>query len=298
MSRQSDDRPQSAQAHRAAVWRLRSRTLALPRRPLLMGILNVTPDSFSDGGKFLDAKTAVEHALQMVADGVDIIDIGGESTRPNAEPVSEQEELKRVMPVLRRLVDSLEVPISIDTRKAAVAQAAIAAGAEIINDVSGLESDPAMVGVTAATGAGACVMHMQGTPQTMQDNPTYGDVAVEVYEYLRGRRDALVAAGIDPQRICLDPGIGFGKTPEQSSTLMSHCRMLHELGCPLLVGASRKAFLGKLLGDATADRTSATIGAALALAAQGIQVLRVHDVRQVREAVLAFEASGGFDRRF
>ena len=263
-----------------------------------MGIVNVTPDSFSDGGKFLDVDAAVRHALQLAADGADILDIGGESTRPFAEPVSGDEEFERVMPVIRRLADSLELPLSIDTRKASIATAAIEAGAEIINDVSGLESDPEMVGVAVATGAGVCVMHMQGTPQTMQIDPAYGDVVREVYEYLRGRRDALVAAGIDLQRICLDPGLGFGKTPEHNLTLLAHCSVLHELGCPVLVGPSRKGFFGKLLGDDTVDRTSATIGAALGLAAQGVQILRVHDVRQVREALVAFEASGGLDTHF
>jgi dihydropteroate synthase len=272
--------------------------LQLRRRPLLMGIVNVTPDSFSDGGKFLDVDAAVEHASRLAADGADILDIGGESTRPYAEPVSEQEEIERVMPVIRRLVESIDLPISIDTRKASIARAAIEAGAEIINDVSGLEGDPVMVSVAIASGAGVCVMHMQGTPQTMQVNPTYGDVVGEVFDYLRGRRDALIAAGIDPKRICLDPGLGFGKTPEHSLMLMGRCDRLHELGCPLLVGPSRKRFLGALLGDATSDRTSATIGAAVGLATQGVQILRIHDVRQVREALLAFGAAGGFDADF
>jgi dihydropteroate synthase len=263
-----------------------------------MGIVNVTPDSFSDGGKFFDADAAVEHALRLAADGADILDIGGESTRPGAETVPESEELRRVMPVIRRLVDLLEVPISVDTRKASIARAAIEAGAEIINDVSGLEGDPAMVEVAVATGAGVCVMHMRGTPQTMQVDPTYGDVVREVHDHLRDRRDALVAAGIDRQRICLDPGLGFGKTAEHSLTLLSHCGLLHDLGCPLLVGPSRKSFLGKLLGGDRTDRTSATIGAALGLAAQGVQILRVHDVRPVREALLAFEATRGMDARF
>jgi dihydropteroate synthase len=283
---------------RAKCWRLRTRTLQLPRRPLLMGIVNVTPDSFSDGGQFLDVDRAVRHALQLAAEGADILDIGGESTRPYAEPVSAEEELDRVMPVICQLIDSLELPLSIDTRKAPVAQAAIEAGAEIINDISGLEGDPAMAGVAVSTEAGVCVMHMQGTPQTMQDNPTYGDVVCEVRDYLRRRRDELIAAGVDPERICLDPGLGFGKTPEHSLTLLGRCGVLHELGCPVLVGPSRKGFLGKLVGDTSADRTSATIGAAIGLAARGVHVLRVHDVRQVREALLAFEAGGGFESDF
>jgi dihydropteroate synthase len=282
----------------AQIWRLKTRSFEFPRRPLLMGILNVTPDSFSDGGQYLDVEAACERARQMVADGADLIDVGGESTRPYAEPVAERDELERVMPVVQRLSGSLAVPISIDTRKAAVATAAIAAGAEIINDVSGLKGDPAMVDVALATGAGLCVMHMQGTPQTMQVNPTYGDVVREVIDYLRGRRDSLIAAGVDPQRICLDPGLGFGKTAEHSLALLRHCRELHELGCPLLVGPSRKGFLGILVGDPKVNRTAATIEAALSLAAQGVQILRVHDVGQVREALVAYEASGGLGSSF
>ena len=184
------------------------------------------PEAESSSGR-MSARSnpaAVAHALQLAADGADILDIGGESTRPYAEPVSAPNELKRVLPVIERLAASLTIPISIDTRKAVVAQAAVEARAEIINDVSGLEGDPAMVGVAVATGAGVCVMHMQGTPQTMQHNPTYGDVVVEVHNYLRGRRDALAAAGVDRHRICLDPGLGFGKTAEHSLMLLRNCR--------------------------------------------------------------------------
>lgn len=258
-----------------------------------MGIVNVTPDSFSDGGRFLDVDAAVAHALALVADGADVLDIGGESTRPRAEPVPEGVEIERVLPVIRRLVDETEVPISIDTRKAAVAQAAIGAGAEIVNDVAGCEGDPAMVGVAAETGAGLCVMHMRGTPQTMQENPMYTDVAAEVRCYLQSRRDALISAGVAKERICVDPGIGFGKTYEHNLALLQNCHALHALGCPVLVGHSRKSFLGKLLGNDEGDRTLATVGVALSLAVQGVQVLRVHDARQVREALLAFETSGG-----
>lgn len=258
-----------------------------------MGIVNVTPDSFSDGGKFLDADAAVAHAKQLVVDGADILDVGGESTRPRAVDVSAAEEIERVLPVIRGLVGEVDVPISIDTRKSSVAQAAIDAGAEIINDVSGLEADPRMVEVAASMGAGVCVMHMQGTPRTMQDRPTYDDVVAEVRGYLQQRLDVLTAAGIESARICLDPGIGFGKTFEHNQALLKSCVDLHELGAPILVGHSRKRFLGQLLGDDTADRTQATIGLALALAANGVQVLRVHDVRAVREALLAFEFAGG-----
>jgi dihydropteroate synthase len=281
---------------RARHWQLRSRTLEFPRRPLVMGIVNVTPDSFSDGGRFLDADAAVKHALQLVADGADLLDVGGESTRPYSEPVSAEEELQRVLPVIDRLALDVHISISIDTSKAAVARAAIAAGAEIINDVTGLAGDPEMVQAALDTSAGVCAMHMQGTPQTMQDNPTYNDVVADVREYLRQRRDALVAAGIAREGICLDPGIGFGKTHEHNITLMGHCYELHALGCPVLVGHSRKGFLGKLIGDKEADRTSATVGAAIGLAVQGVQIVRVHDVRAVREALVAFEESGGFGR--
>ncbi len=260
-----------------------------------MGIINVTPDSFSDGGQFIDADAAVSHGLKLVADGADLLDIGGESTRPYSEPVTASEELRRVLPVIERLAPQVAVPISIDTSKASVARAAIEAGAEIINDVTGLERDTRMVRVAIESAAGVCAMHMQGTPQTMQDDPTYEDVVKEVREYLRQRRDALISAGIAPERICLDPGIGFGKTHEHNITLMANCRTFHSLGCPLLVGHSRKGFLGKVIGDKEADRTSATVGAALGLAVQGVQIIRVHDVGAVREALAAFEASGGLE---
>lgn len=281
--------------HRATQWKLRTRTLALPRRPLLMGILNVTPDSFSDGGRYLAAEQAIAHGLRLVAEGADILDIGGESTRPYSDPVAAEEELRRVLPVIEALARKTSIPISIDTFKAQVAAAAIEAGAEIINDISGLEGDPAMLPVAQQTGAGLCVMHMQGTPQTMQDNPTYDDVVEDVFDYLRARRDALLAAGIERERICLDPGIGFGKTHQHNLTLAAHASRYHDLGCPVLIGHSRKGFIGKVLGDKEADRQYGTIGVALALAAQGVQIIRVHDVKGVREALLLFEAAGGID---
>jgi dihydropteroate synthase len=289
-----DDRSvDSLASRRASRWRLRTRTLDLPRRPLVMGILNVTPDSFSDGGRHFDAEAAVAHGLKLAADGADLLDVGGESTRPYSKSVPADEELKRVLPVFERLVRQVQIPVSIDTSKASVARAAIDSGAEIINDVTGLTGDPAIVQLTVDTGVGVCAMHMQGTPQTMQDQPTYGDVVAEVREYLRERRDALMAAGVALDRICLDPGIGFGKTHSHNIELMANCFRFHELGCPLLVGHSRKGFLGKLIGDGEADRTNATVAAALALATQGVQVVRVHDVRPVREALVAFEACGG-----
>jgi len=280
---------------RATRWQLRTQTLKLGRRPRLMGIINVTPDSFSDGGKFSEPQQAVDHALQLAAEGADILDVGGESTRPYSDPVTASEEQKRVLPVIEAIAAKTNVPISIDTSKAVVATTAIAAGAEIINDVSGLTNDPNMIAVAVETGAGICAMHMQGTPQTMQDNPQYADVAADIGSYLQQRRDALLAAGIVAARLCLDPGIGFGKTHQHNLTLMARCGQFHELGCPLLVGHSRKGFLAKLLGDKQTDRTAATVGGALALTTQGVQVLRVHDVRPVREALLAFEATGGID---
>lgn len=280
---------------RSKRWRLRDRVLEFDRSPVLMGIVNVTPDSFSDGGKFVETPSAVEHALQLADEGAGILDIGGESTRPYSDPVGIDEELQRVVPVIEVLAKQTNVPISIDTSKAAVARAACEAGAAIINDVTGLTGDPTMIDIALATKAGICAMHMQGTPQTMQDDPTYDDVVEDILEYLRLRRDALTSAGIDAERICLDPGIGFGKTHQHNLTLMAGCERFHKLGCPLLVGHSRKGFLSKLLGDKTADRTAATVGGALALAAQGVQIIRVHDVRPVREALLAFTASGGVD---
>jgi len=285
---------------RATRWKLRSQTLEFGRRPLLMGIVNVTPDSFSDGGQFFGGQSAkpqaaIDHALQLVADGADILDIGGESTRPYADSVAAEEELERVIPVIEALAKQTKTPISIDTSKATVARTASAAGAGIINDVTGLTGDPEMIEVALATGAGICAMHMQGTPQTMQEDPQYADVVADIFGYLQQRRDALRAAGIVAERICLDPGIGFGKTHQHNLTLMAHCGRFHALGCPLLVGHSRKGFLAKLLGDKQADRTAATVGGALALAVSGVQVIRVHDVRPVREALLTFEAVGGID---
>lgn len=261
----------------------------------MMGILNVTPDSFSDAGAFFDPAAAVEHGLRLVAEGADILDVGGESTRPYSQPVEIAEELRRVIPVLAELSRQTSIPLSIDTKKAAVAREAIAAGAEIVNDVTALAGDPAMLPLAAETGVAVCAMHMQGDPQTMQVAPTYQDVLGEVLAYLRGRRDALEAAGIEPQRIALDPGIGFGKLPEHNLALLSNAWRFHELGCPILVGHSRKRFIRKVLGNAQADPTAGSVGVALALARQAVQVIRVHDVAAVRQALLLFEAAGGME---
>ncbi len=283
----------SAQPPRARSWRLRTRTLEFGPLPCLMGILNTTPDSFSDGGQYLDPQRAVDHALRLIAEGAEILDVGGESTRPYSAPVTTAEELARVMPVVEALAGQIDVPISIDTSKAEVARAALVAGAEIINDVSACTADPAMLDVVLAGQAGLCAMHMQGTPQTMQDEPRYADVVAEILAYLGQRLADLTARGVEPARICLDPGIGFGKTTQHNLTLLRHCAAFHELGCPLLLGFSRKGFIGKILGDMTLDREAGGIGIALAAARQGVQVLRLHEVGLVRQALCLFEACGG-----
>ncbi len=282
---------------RATIWRLRTRTLTFSSRPLLMGIVNVTPDSFSDGGRFLDPRIAVDHALRLIAEGADLIDVGGESTRPYSQAVEEAEELRRVLPVVKRLCRESAVPISIDTSKAAVAEECLNEGAEIVNDITGLAGDPGMCDLVRRLGAGVCVMHMQGTPQTMQDQPSYGDVVEEIHCYLQSRLAALVGAGLDPQRIALDPGIGFGKTHQHNLTLLANCWRLHDLARPLLVGHSRKGYIGKVLGDKEADRAAGSLGVSLSLARQGVQILRVHDIKPVREALLLFEATGGINGR-
>ena len=282
---------------RATRWRLRSRVLELPERPLVMGIVNATPDSFSDGGRHDGEDAAVAHGLALVAAGADILDVGGESTRPFSDPVDPAEEWRRVGGVMRRLVHEAGLPVSIDTSKAWVAERAIDAGAEINNDVTGLAGDPTMVGVAVASGAGVCAMHMQGTPKTMQIDPRYDDVVAEIRSYLAARRDALLAAGVEPDRICLDPGIGFGKTHAHNLELVARAGAFLDLGTPILVGHSRKGFVGKLLErplgrPATLeDRDAATAGIACGLAAQGIQIVRVHAVGLVRAAVEAFTAS-------
>lgn len=274
-------------------WKLRSRTLSFGDLPLLMGIVNVTPDSFSDGGKFFDHDAAIRHGLELAAEGAGILDIGGESTRPGSLPVDAEEEIRRVMPVVEALCKTAGVPVSIDTSKAEVARRAIDAGAEIINDVTALSGDPAMLPLAVETGCGICAMHSRGEPRTMQDNPLYADVVAEVFEYLRTRRDALLAAGVEQDRIALDTGIGFGKTAQHNLRLLIDAGRFHALGCPLLVGPSRKRFLAAVLERPTADRVQGTVGVALALARRRVQILRVHDVGPVREALLAFQAAGG-----
>jgi dihydropteroate synthase len=244
-------------------------------RPSVMGVVNVTPDSFSDGGVHLDPDVAVEAARRMVEEGAAVVDVGGESTRPGSEGVSVEEELRRVVPVLDRL--GQEVPLSIDTSKAAVARAALELGAVLVNDVTALRGDPELAGVVAGGGAYLCLMHMQGEPRTMQQEPRYDDVAAEVASFLEARLAFAVAQGIPEERICLDPGIGFGKTVEQNLELVRRLDVLAALGRPVLVGFSRKSSLRRLTGSD--DLLGASVAAAVAAFERGATILRVHDVK-------------------
>lgn len=248
-----------------------------------MGIVNVTPDSFSDGGRYLEPQAAVEHALRLVDDGADLLDIGAESTRPGARPVTDEEELARVLPVLRALRPRLRLPLSIDTTKATVARAALELGVDIVNDISGLRFDAAMLPLVAASDCGLVVMHMQGEPRTMQEAPRYDDVVGEVCTWLQERLRAVTDAGVEPARVLLDPGIGFGKRYVDNIALLSNLEVLRAAGRPLLVGASRKRFLGWLLDEPDAERRlEGDLAVACHCRATGIEVLRVHDVRATR----------------
>ncbi len=249
-----------------------------------MGVVNVTPDSFSDGGLYLDPEAAIAHGEELVVAGAAILDVGGESTRPGAEAVAEAEELRRVVPVLAGLAES-GAELSVDTQKAAVAAVALDAGAAIVNDVSALRGDPEMAGLCAERGATVVLMHMLGDPRTMQRNPTYGDVVTEVRDFLAARLEAAVAAGIAEERIWLDPGIGFGKTAEHNLELLRRLSELTALGRPLVVGTSRKSFIGRLDGSAAGERLGGTIASSVLAAAEGADVLRVHDVAEVAQAM-------------
>jgi dihydropteroate synthase len=272
----------------ARHWQLRTRTIRFDSGPAIMGIVNVTPDSFSDGGRFYTPNLAIEHALQLEDSGATILDIGGESTRPYSQPVSQDEELRRVIPVLEGLTERVSAAISIDTSKAKVAGAAIDLGAEIVNDITGLMADPEMPSLVARAGVGVCAMHIQGTPQTMQDNPTYQNVVSEIFDHLADRDQALQAVGVSPDRICLDPGIGFGKTYEHNLSLLRSAERFLELGRPILIGHSRKGFVGKLIGGKDRDRDAGSLGISLAMAAKGIQVIRVHQVGATVDALNGF----------
>jgi dihydropteroate synthase len=259
-------------------------------RPSLMGVVNVTPDSFFDGGVHLDAAVAVEAARRMLAEGAAILDVGGESTRPGSEGVTADEELRRVVPVLERLQG--RVPVSIDTAKAAVARRALELGAELVNDVTAFRADPGLAEVAAEHDAYVCLMHMQGEPRTMQVDPRYDDVVSEVASFLEERLRFAVASGVREDRICLDPGIGFGKTLEHNLELMRRLDVLLALGRPLLVGLSRKSSLGKIVGDpaATTGPLSASVAAAVVAYERGATILRVHDVREHAEALAVVRA--------
>jgi dihydropteroate synthase len=249
-----------------------------------MGVVNVTPDSFSDGGLYLDPEAAVAHGVELVEGGAEILDVGGESTRPGAEPVGVEEELRRVVPVVEGLRGAGS-RISVDTSKAAVAAAALDAGAEIVNDVTALRGDSGMAGLCAERGATVVLMHMLGEPRTMQDDPRYGDVVEDVKAFLAERLEAAVSAGIDEERVWLDPGIGFGKTAEHNMELLRRLSELRELGRPLVIGASRKSFIGRLDGSPADQRLGGTIASSVLAAAEGADVLRVHDVAEVRQAL-------------
>jgi dihydropteroate synthase len=262
-------------------WKCGTRELVLGRRTLVMAILNVTPDSFSDGGSYTDADEAADYALTMEAEGADIIDIGGESTRPGAEPVAEAEEIRRTVHVIEKIRAHSDISISIDTMKSSVARRAMEAGADIINDVSAFGADEKMAVTAAETGAGVVLMHMKGSPRTMQNNPIYADVVGEVGAYLQTRIDAAVEHGVGRDRLVIDPGLGFGKTTDHNLSLLRGLTQLAECGVPLLVGASRKQFIGRLTGKENPhDRLAGSLGAAAWAAAQGAHILRVHDVIQ------------------
>jgi dihydropteroate synthase len=261
-------------------------------RPRLMGIVNVTPDSFSDGGQNFEAAHAVAHGLQLVAEGADILDVGGESTRPGATPISEAEEIRRIVPVIAGLRANTEVRISIDTRKPTVMREAVSAGADVINDVTALMHDPLSLETAADLGVPIILMHAQGDPRTMQDKPAYDDVVLDVFDFLEARIEACTRAGIPREHLIVDPGIGFGKTQEHNLALMSGLSLFHGMGLPVLIGASRKRFIGTLTGvERASDRVAGSMGAALAAVAQGVQIIRVHDVAATKAALAVFRAS-------
>jgi dihydropteroate synthase len=272
------------------LWQLRDRALDLGGRALVMGIVNVTPDSFSDGGKFLAPEAAVAHGLALVEQGADLLDVGAESTRPGAQPVPAEEEAARLLPVVRELARRVSVPISVDTSKSSVARAALEAGAHVVNDVTAL-ADPAMAEVVRDHGAGVILMHMQGTPATMQLAPTYDDVVREVFDFLQSRLQAAGQVGIAGEWVVLDPGIGFGKTTEHNLRLLACLGRLRALGRPLCLGVSRKGFLGKVTGRKPGQHGAGSLAVACWALAQGAaQVIRAHDVAETADAAAVFRA--------
>jgi len=268
-------------------FRARHFEFEFPRPTLVMGILNVTPDSFSDGGRFLEPQSAIDRALELIEEGADIIDVGGESSRPGATPVAEAEELRRVLPVLQRLANKVRVPLSIDTMKPEVARAALAAGASIVNDVGANRREQTMWEIVAETGAGYVCMHMQGTPQTMQIHPIYADVSAEVEEFFVARLQQLSDCRIRREQIILDPGIGFGKTPEHNVELLGALKRFTRLARPLLIGVSRKSFLGKIAGN---GGLAAGLACACLAVEAGARIIRTHDVAETVQAIRMTEA--------
>ncbi|MCZ2343553.1 MAG: dihydropteroate synthase [Bacteroidales bacterium] len=272
-------------------WLCREYRFTLGHRPLVMGIVNVTPDSFSDGGQFFDPDAAIAHGLQLVADGADILDVGGESTRPGSQPVPAVDELARVLPVVRELAKRTQIPISVDTTKASVARACLDAGAVIVNDITGLTGDPAMPALCAKTGAGVVIMHMQGTPQTMQVDPRYDDVTTSVRDFLSDRIAKLCDAGIPLEALTVDPGIGFGKTMPHNLQLLAHLAELRSLGRPIVLGVSRKGVIGTIINRERGDRLAGSLAVAcFATATHGADIWRVHDVAAHRDAARLYEA--------
>lgn len=273
----------------ATSWRTARRAFDL-ERPVLMGVLNVTPDSFSDGGRFLGHPEALRRMEEMQAGGADIIDIGGESSRPGASPVTEEEELRRVMPAVEAAARHLDLPISIDTTKSGVARAALDAGAEVINDISGLRFDPGLAELAAESGAGLVLMHIRGEPRTMQRDIHYDDLMGEIVAELRGSTERALAAGCRAEQLVVDPGIGFGKTAEHNLAIINQLGDLLELGYPVLIGPSRKSFIGKTLGLEVGERLEATMAACVVALLRGARLFRVHDVMEARRALDMAEA--------
>ena len=272
------------------TWTAKAHTFPIRERVLIMGVLNVTPDSFSDGGRYHGVEAAVARAEAIEAEGADLLDIGGESSRPGARPVSLEEELARVLPVVSALAGRVRIPISVDTTKAEVAARALDAGAAVVNDISALRGDPGMADVVARSRAGLILMHMQETPATMQDRPAYAAVVEEVVDFLHARVDAAVAAGIDRERIAVDPGLGFGKTGEQSLALMGGLSVFRALGRPIVIGPSRKSFVGAVLERPVHEREWGTAAAVTAGVLAGAHVVRVHSVAQMKDVVRMAQA--------
>jgi dihydropteroate synthase len=272
-------------SRRSFVLRCRSGDLQLGERTLIMGVLNVTPDSFSDGGLYLEPQRAIEHGLRMAEEGADIIDVGGESSRPGSDPLPLDEELKRVIPVIEGLASRLEIPLSVDTYKSQVAERAIEAGAQMINDISGLRFDPQVPAVAARFDTPLIIMHIKGSPKTMQQNPSYEDLMGEIIAYLREGIEKAERGGVDPHQVIVDPGIGFGKRVQDNLVIINRLDELNTLGRPLLIGTSRKSFIGALLGAEVHQRGVGTLATVAVSVLKGAHIVRVHDVAPMKQAV-------------